>query len=460
MPRGNGLYRVVPLVALLSSLALSSCRVFDYEQREPWRAEAEEKCLAEKLVQPTAYIEPESSIDGPGTCGMVHPFKVSAMDNGQVELTPKATLACPAISEVNRWVEESVQRSAMIWFGEPVVEIHQISAYSCRGMNGQPGAHISEHAFGNALDVAAFKLQSGHKIVVRTAWKGGSYEERGFLRDVAMDACQNFATVLAPGSNVYHYDHIHLDLSRRASGNTYCKPQVARLAPQGQALARARSFDQQRFAASRAPAPRASQVAMQPAQETYRQPRQQPYAVSRASEPQQRYDDLPLGERPPEYEPRRQSSQPYPQPAGAQPMDLHQQQNPTYVAAPPMQAAPSYAPNHAPAYAPEPQYRAPDPYRPLPPRNVGAKLKQNDEILTGSLGKKAHEKTPGRKTAHGEKPVTQARKTAARPAPKPAQQGAPMAGTDLFSPVPMAKQSAKPGSQAVGEAALKALRAN
>ena len=36
--RGNGLYRVVPLVVLVASLALSSCRVFDYEQREPWRA--------------------------------------------------------------------------------------------------------------------------------------------------------------------------------------------------------------------------------------------------------------------------------------------------------------------------------------------------------------------------------------------------------------------------------------
>jgi hypothetical protein len=92
--RGNGLYRVVPLVALFASLALSSCRVFDFEQREPWRAEAEEKCLAEKLVQPSAYIEPESSINGAGTCGMVHPFKVAAMNNGTVEVSPKATLAC------------------------------------------------------------------------------------------------------------------------------------------------------------------------------------------------------------------------------------------------------------------------------------------------------------------------------------------------------------------------------
>jgi hypothetical protein len=37
-------------------------------------------------------------------------------------------------------------------------------------------------------------------------------------------ACQQFTTVLAPGSNVYHYDHIHVDLMRRASRRLICQP--------------------------------------------------------------------------------------------------------------------------------------------------------------------------------------------------------------------------------------------
>ena len=237
MPRGIGLYRVLPFVAL-AALALSSCRGVDYEQRDPWRAEAEEKCLAEKSVQPSAYMEPESSITR-GACGMTHPFKVAAMDGGMVEVSPKATLACPIINQVDRWIADSVQRSATTWFGEQVVEIKQISAYSCRGMNGQPGAHISEHAFGNALDVAAFKLQSGREIVIKKAWKSGSYEERGFLRDIISDACERFTTVLGPGSNSFHYDHFHFDLSRRSSGRTYCNPEVARMTPPNRAYARA-----------------------------------------------------------------------------------------------------------------------------------------------------------------------------------------------------------------------------
>ena len=104
----------------------------------------------------------------------------------------------------------------MRWFGARVVEIKQISAYSCRGMNGNPHAHISEHAFGNALDIAAFTLADGRRITVKDGWSGMP-EEQGFLRDVQAAACQQFNTVLAPGSNVYHYDHIHVDLMRRAS---------------------------------------------------------------------------------------------------------------------------------------------------------------------------------------------------------------------------------------------------
>jgi len=90
-------------------------------------------------------------------------------------------------------------------------------------MNGQPGARISEHAFGNALDIAAFTLADGRRIVVKDGWRGAP-EEQGFLRDVQASACQHFSTVLAPGSNAYHYDHIHVDLMRRSSGRVICQP--------------------------------------------------------------------------------------------------------------------------------------------------------------------------------------------------------------------------------------------
>jgi hypothetical protein len=150
---------------------------------------------------------------------------------GPVEVKPAATLACPIVSALDQWITAAVQPAALKWFRQPVVEIKQISAYSCRGMNGNPNAHISEHAFGNALDIAEFTLADGHKISVQYGWHG-TPEEQGFLHDVQAAACEDFTTVLAPGANVYHYNHIHVDLMRHYNGRHIAEHARARFAAQ------------------------------------------------------------------------------------------------------------------------------------------------------------------------------------------------------------------------------------
>lgn len=178
------------------------------------------------IVPPGAYSAPPSY--PPDRYPPAQPVPLGASPGAQLTarpaaVTPAATLACPLVSTLDRYVSESVQPAAMRWFGEPVVEIKQISAYSCRGMNGNPNAHISEHAFGNALDIAAFVLADGRKVTVKDGWHGVP-EEQGFLHDVQGAACTMFTTVLAPGSNAYHSDHMHVDLMRRSSRQTICEP--------------------------------------------------------------------------------------------------------------------------------------------------------------------------------------------------------------------------------------------
>jgi hypothetical protein len=178
---------------------------------------------------------PPPAAETPPPLGPAAPTLTAA--NAPVQVQPPATLACPIVSALDQWFAGAVQPAAMHWFRQPVVEIKQISAYSCRGMNGNPNAHISEHAFGNALDVAEFDLADGHKISVQYGWHG-SPEEQGFLHDVQAAACDRFTTVLAPGANVYHYNHIHVDLMRRSNGRHICEPSAI---PGEVAAARARS---------------------------------------------------------------------------------------------------------------------------------------------------------------------------------------------------------------------------
>ena len=104
-------------------------------------------------------------------------------------------------------------------------------AYSCRGIDNMPGARLSEHAFGNAVDVAGFTLADGRRIDFVHDWKTTDSQEAAFLHEVHAGACQYFTTVLGPGADVFHYNHIHLDLANHGSTDTgprrICKPTPA-----------------------------------------------------------------------------------------------------------------------------------------------------------------------------------------------------------------------------------------
>jgi Extensin-like protein C-terminus len=223
--------RVLPFaVAAALMLALAGCSNYERPRRPAWRGEAEAACVAQNLIHVSAYVQPAREIDGPGICGLTRPFKVSALLDGAVRFNSVYTLDCPMISALNGWLTEVVQPAAQARFGVPVVEIDSMGAYSCRSMNNQWGARLSEHAFGNALDIGGFRLADGRQITVVHDWTRGDDQTRAFLQDVHSGACNTFTTVLGPGSNIFHYNHIHVDLALH--GNTssgprrICRPQL------------------------------------------------------------------------------------------------------------------------------------------------------------------------------------------------------------------------------------------
>lgn len=222
MRRGCVAFLALALIAVV----LVGCGRFGGERRDPWRVQAEEACLASKLVTPSAYMSRTSEIEGPGACGITYPFKVSAFAGGSVAMSSKVTLGCPMIPEIDGWIDDTLQPAAEMYLGTTVAEI-RAGTYSCRGRNGQPGAKISEHAFGNAIDIMSFKLADGRVITVEKGWHGAP-EEQDFLRETFLGACRHFTTVLAPGSNVFHYNHMHLDLARHdpRGRRRICQPTI------------------------------------------------------------------------------------------------------------------------------------------------------------------------------------------------------------------------------------------
>jgi hypothetical protein len=157
---------------------------------------------------------------------MEQPLKVAASNSGRVAIEPPAVIDCPMTAALSLWLEGPVQQAAHDYFRQPVVAIHQIAAYGCRGRNGSHFGPLSEHSFGNALDVAGFRLADGREISIMRSWWGSTPRERAFLHTVFASACAEFYTALGPGSDRYHYNHFHLDLllTNVQSGRHVCRP--------------------------------------------------------------------------------------------------------------------------------------------------------------------------------------------------------------------------------------------
>ena len=224
--------RVWPVVpGVFAALSLAGCGFFGRAERPIWRTQAENACFARKLVTQSAYVVPSSEIDGPGICGMTRPLKVSALGNGAIGLDKVLTIDCPMIPALEAWLNDVVQPDAQARFGQKVAVVNVFGAYSCRSIDNAGGARLSEHAFGNAVDVAGFTLADGREVAFVRDWKIPGSQEAAFLHEAHAGACQYFTTVLGPGADVFHYNHIHLDLANHGATNTgprrICKPTPA-----------------------------------------------------------------------------------------------------------------------------------------------------------------------------------------------------------------------------------------
>jgi hypothetical protein len=158
-----------------------------------------------------------------GACKVASPTSVISFEDGAVELPVKALVDCEMAATAARWLKDSVQPAARDELGSRVTGLRVAASYDCRSRNHVAGAKLSEHAFGNAIDFAAFRVD-GRWIEV-----GGDHDvtEQRFLERIRSAACGPFKTVLGPGSDSYHTDHLHLDLAhRRTAGPSkglYCK---------------------------------------------------------------------------------------------------------------------------------------------------------------------------------------------------------------------------------------------
>src|SRR5947207_10177945 len=239
--------------ALPASVPLPRARPADAPAAEPDKSGARKQTPGEPTEQAAPAAPPPPSacrlalteeiaiapsipdIHGPGDCGGEDLVRLEAVvlpDKRRVSVKPAAILRCPMAWALAQWIRTDIAPLAAS-LGSVISDLDNFDSFECRGRNRAVSGRLSEHGRANALDVRALKLANGQSI---------SLTDRTVSRDVREtvlhSVCARFSTVLGPGSDWYHEDHIHLDLMERRSNYKICQwdvwdplPQVAPLLP-------------------------------------------------------------------------------------------------------------------------------------------------------------------------------------------------------------------------------------
>jgi hypothetical protein len=167
-----------------------------------------------------AEFKPLPVLVGPGECGATDAVLVMSVilpDQSKVAVSPPATLRCPMAQQIAEWVREDVAPS-LKKFGPPLRVLDNFDSYSCRGRNNIRAAQLSEHGKADAIDVRDFGLADGREFGLTDM-----HADKDWRDATRATACARFSTVLGPGSDGYHEEHIHLDLAERRNNYKVCE---------------------------------------------------------------------------------------------------------------------------------------------------------------------------------------------------------------------------------------------
>ena len=150
-------------------------------------------------------------------CGISEGVKIRSVAG--VGLTQDAVIDCGTAKALKSWVVNSAKPEFRS-IGGGLSRLRVAAHYACRTRNNQPGAKLSEHGKGRAIDISGFITQSGREVTVLQGWNGSGTSR--VMRAVHKGACGPFGTVLGPNSDRFHKDHFHFDTAQHRGG-AFCR---------------------------------------------------------------------------------------------------------------------------------------------------------------------------------------------------------------------------------------------
>lgn len=179
-------------------------------------------CLA-RLVAAGHQAEAAAQPSTDPSCAVDDPVKLTVLADparpGRTIALPGApVLACAFAETFAAFVGEVAAPILAGRFGGSLASVETGPGFQCRPRNNQPGAKPSAHGRGLAIDIAGFTMADGHVMTVKPA--GSAPPDRAFAA-LRRSACGWFTTVLGPGSDAFHADHMHVDIQLHGSSDRY-----------------------------------------------------------------------------------------------------------------------------------------------------------------------------------------------------------------------------------------------
>jgi hypothetical protein len=167
-------------------------------------------CLSDLTAQKVVFEQLATAKDqGCELSGAIRLASVST-PFGEVSLVGKPVMLCSFGRQLSGWVREVAAPLTLGYTGQRLAEVETGSAFSCRSRYDKPGLVPSEHAKGDAVDIAAFVLADRRRIPVKQQ-NTDTPPSSDLIHALRMAACGYFTTVLGPGSDAAHAEHLHFD---------------------------------------------------------------------------------------------------------------------------------------------------------------------------------------------------------------------------------------------------------
>jgi hypothetical protein len=197
------------------------------DQKQPSQTEDaardDEACLARLRAAGIRFDIPAMPVAAKAACTIQVPVRVKSVATRaraatEVHLPEEPIMSCEFAERLTAWLSHLVAPLITGVMSTDLRAVRTGPGYECRNRNGAPVGKLSAHAVGKAIDISGFELSSGKFIPIKP---DGDEATRIVVDSVRTAACGWFTTVLGPGSDAAHSDHLHVDMALHGTNDRY-----------------------------------------------------------------------------------------------------------------------------------------------------------------------------------------------------------------------------------------------